>query len=261
MPLTKGFKMVTKIFDNHKERIITGAALGAAVLIIGFIDNFFIMWLTLGAIYLVSFNEASKLFGVEKDGLLPFAAILWILAAFYPYGDDLFVLAGVAYAGAIAFNKELKWNDFLPFIYPTAGMLFILTMYQEYGVLSLLWLLIVVAMTDIGAYAVGKSVGKTPFCETSPNKTMEGVVGGIVVATLAGMFAGLAIVELSVAFVISFMVAVSSIFGDLFESRLKRDADVKDSGDILPGHGGMLDRIDGYLFGSVVMLVLLRGLV
>jgi len=55
--------------------------------------------------------------------------------------------------------------------------------------------------------------------------------------------------------------AISSIFGDLFESSLKRSADVKDSGDILPGHGGVLDRIDGYLFGAIVMLVLLRGLV
>ena len=126
---------------------------------------------------------------------------------------------------------------------------------------SLLWLLAVVAFTDIGAYFVGKSIGKTQFCETSPNKTMEGVVGGIALATFGGMFFGLGIVDLGVAFLISFAVAVSSIFGDLFESSLKRAAGVKDSGDLLPGHGGVLDRIDGYLFGGIVMLVLLRGLV
>jgi phosphatidate cytidylyltransferase len=57
---------------------------------------------------------------------------------------------------------------------------------------------------------------------------------------------------------ISLVVAVASVFGDLFESYLKREADVKDSGDILPGHGGILDRTDGYLFGGIVMLVLLR---
>ena len=219
------------------------------------------MWLVLGVVYLLAFREAMRLFKIKNSSLMIYALGLWLLAGIYPYGDDLFVLAGVAYASAVAFNKELKWNNFFPFIYPTAGILFIFTMYQEYGVLSLLWLLVIVAMTDVGAYAVGKSMGKTPFCETSPNKTMEGVVGGIVVATLSGMFVGLNIVDLGVAFIISFMVATSSIFGDLFESSLKRSAGVKDSGDILPGHGGILDRIDGYLFGAIVMLVLLRGLV
>jgi len=249
------------MFENNRERIVTGLALLAGVFIIGIIDNFFLMWLVFGGIYLLAFKESVRLFEVEKDNLLPFAIGLWLVAGIYPYGDDLFVLAGVAYASAVAFNKELPWKDFFPFIYPTAGTLFMFTMYQEYGVISLLWLIVVVALTDIGAYAVGKSIGKTPFCETSPNKTMEGVIGGISVATLGGMFFGLPIVDLGVAFIISFMVAVSSIFGDLYESSLKRAADVKDSGDILPGHGGILDRIDGYLFGGIVMLVLLRGLV
>jgi phosphatidate cytidylyltransferase len=246
---------------SDKERVVTGFALLAGVFVIGLIDNFFVMWLVLGGVYILAFKEAAKLYGVQNDKLLPYAFGLWLVAGVYPYGDDLFVLAGVAYASAVAYNKELAWRDFFPFIYPTAGMLFILTMYEEYGVMALLWLLAVVALSDVGAYGVGKSIGKTPFCETSPNKTMEGVVGGIVVATLGGMFFGLEIVDLGVAFLISFFVSVSSIFGDLYESSLKRAAGVKDSGDILPGHGGVLDRIDGYLFGAVVMLVLLRGLV
>jgi len=249
------------MFGEHSERVTTGLALLGGVALIGLIDNFFIMWLFFGMVYLLAFKEAVKLFQVENDGLLPFAAGVWLLAGIYPYGDDLFVLAGVAYASAVAFNKEIEWKDFFPFIYPTAGMLFMFTMYQEYGVLSLLWLLAVVALTDIGAYAVGKSIGKTQFCATSPNKTMEGVVGGIAVATFGGMFFGLTIVDFGVAFLISFGVAVTSIFGDLYESSLKRSAGVKDSGDLLPGHGGVLDRIDGYLFGGIVMLVLLRGLV
>jgi phosphatidate cytidylyltransferase len=249
------------IFNNHKERIVTGVGLLVAVLIVGLIDNFFVMWLVFGGIYILAFKEAMKLFDVDNDSIVIYAIGIWLLAAVYPYGDDLFVLAGVTYASAIAYNKELQWKEFFPFIYPTAGILFMFTMYQEYGVLSLLWLVVVVAMTDVGAYAVGKSIGKTPFCETSPNKTMEGVVGGIAVATISGMFMGLSIVDLSIAFFISFGVSVSSIFGDLFESSLKRAAGVKDSGNLLPGHGGVLDRIDGYLFGSVVMLVLLRGLV
>ncbi len=249
------------MFANSKERIVTGVALLAAVFVIGWIDNFYVMWFVFGVIYLLAFKEAIKLFGVEKDNLLPYAAFLWLLTGIYPYGDDLFVLAGVGYASLVAYNKEVKWRDFFPFIYPTAGLLFIFSMYEEYGVLSLLWLLAVVALTDVGAYVVGKSIGKTPFCETSPNKTLEGVFGGVVVATFAGAFFGLYVVDFWTALIISFAVSATSIFGDLFESSLKRSAGVKDSGTLLPGHGGVLDRIDGYLFGGIVMLVLLRGLV
>jgi len=249
------------MLENNKERIVTGVVLLAAVFVIGFIDNFFLMWLVFGAIYLLAFKEAIILFGVEKDNLLPYAAIVWLLAAIYPYGDDLFVLAGVGYASLVAYNKDVQWKDFFPFLYPTAGLLFVFTMYQEYGVLSLLWLLAVVALTDIGAYVVGKSIGKTSFSPTSPNKTLEGVFGGIAIATVVGAFFGLYVVDFWTALIISLMVSVSSIFGDLFESSLKRSAGVKDSGNLLPGHGGVLDRIDGYLFGGIVMLVLLRGLV
>jgi len=249
------------IYENNKERIITGFSLVGAVLAIGFIDNFFLTWAVVGAIYILAFKEALILFDIKNKNLLFYGIGIWLLALIYPYGDDLFVLAGVAYASAVAYNPELKWKSFFPFIYPTAGMLFLFTMYQEYGMIAMLWLVLTVAMTDVGAYAVGKSVGKTQFCETSPNKTIEGVAGGILVATLSGMFVGLSIVDMDVAFIISFVVATSSIFGDLFESSLKRTAGVKDSGNILPGHGGVLDRIDGYLFGAIVMLVLLRGLV
>ena len=249
------------MFGSHQERIVTGVALALAVLIIGWIDNFFIMWAFFGVIYIVAFKEANKLFEIPQNSHIGYALGLWAIAGIYPYGDDLFVLAGVFYASAVAFNRDLEWKYFFPFIYPTAGLLFTFTMYQEYGVVTLLWLLVVVAMTDVGAYAVGKSIGKTPFCETSPNKTMEGVVGGIAVATVAGMFLGLTFVDFGTSLVISFAVSVSSIFGDLYESSLKRAADVKDSGSLLPGHGGVLDRIDGYLFGAIVMLVLLRGLV
>jgi len=249
------------IYENNKDRINTGLALVGVALAIGFIDNFLLTWAVVGSVYILAFNEALRLFEIENKNLLFYGVGIWLLAFIYPYGDDLFVLAGVAYASAVAYNPELKWKSFFPFIYPTAGMLFLFTMYQEYGMLAMLWLVLTVAMTDVGAYAVGKSVGKTQFCETSPNKTMEGVVGGILVATLSGMFVGLSIVDMDVAFVVSFMVATSSIFGDLFESSLKRQAGVKDSGDLLPGHGGVLDRIDGYLFGAIVMLVLLRGLV
>jgi len=244
-----------------KERIVTGVLLLGGVYLIGVIDSFFLTWLFLGAVYMLAFYEATKLFDVKNNALYFYALLLWIIASIYPYGDDLFVIAGVVFASVVAYTQRLEWKNFLPFLYPTAGMLFTLSLYKEYGIISLLWLLVVVAAADIGAYVVGKSIGKTPFCVTSPKKTLEGVIGGIVFATIGGAFVGVMIIDIEKAVIVSLFVAIASVFGDLFESYLKRKAGVKDSGAILPGHGGVLDRIDGYLFGSVVMLVILRGIV
>ena len=93
------------------------------------------------------------------------------------------------------------------------------------------------------------------------NKTLEGVAGGVVAAVLLGGMVGTHFVSLQTALLISMLVSLASIFGDLYESYLKRQAGVKDSGALFPGHGGMLDRVDGYLFGGVILLILLRGIV
>ena len=140
-------------------------------------------------------------------------------------------------------------------------MLFVLTLYQDYGMMTMMWLLVAVAVTDVGAYFTGKAIGRTKFSDTSPKKTLEGVFGGVILATLAGSFVGVNVVPFWIAIVVTFFTSVSSVFGDLFESYLKREAGVKDSGDILPGHGGALDRVDGYLFGAIMMLLSLRALI
>ncbi len=244
-----------------QTRIITAVFLGLGVLTIGLINNFWLIWLSLGAVYMLAFHEATRLFGINNNSLYAYAAILWIVAALYPYSEDLLIVSGLVFVGAVAYTQNIPFRNFLPFMYPTAGMLYLLSLYQEYGIVALLWLLVVVASADIGAYFVGKSIGRTPFSISSPSKTREGVYGGIAVATVAGFFVGIGIVEnMSQAVIISMAVAIAAVFGDLFESYLKRSAGVKDSGNILPGHGGILDRIDGYLFGSIVMLILLRGL-
>lgn len=247
--------------NSLQQRIVTGIVLVAIVLTVGLIDNFWLMWTFLGLVYMFAFYEATRLFEINNNSLYAYASILWLAAALYPYGEDLFVIAGLIFAGVVAYTQNVSWKNFLPFIYPTAGMLFILSMYQDYGVKALFWLLVVVAATDVGAYIVGRTIGKTPFSPSSPKKTREGVYGGIVAATAAGFFVGILIVDMDKAIIISMMASIGAVFGDLFESYLKRHAGVKDSGTLLPGHGGILDRIDGYLFASIVMLVLLRGLV
>jgi phosphatidate cytidylyltransferase len=251
---------LTKIYTDHKERIDTAVVLLAAVILIGIFNNFFLIWATLGVIYLVAFREANTLFGVDKNSNIYLAGALWVLAAFYPKADDLFLLAALIVAAVYVYDPKREVKSLFGFIYPTAGMLFMLTLYADYGIYSIFWMIMIVAGTDIGAYVVGKSIGKSKFSPTSPNKTMEGVLGGITIGMLFGLVVGVYEVGAWTALFISAATAAISVFGDLFESYLKRKADVKDSGNFLPGHGGALDRIDGYLFGAIMMVVLLRGL-
>ena len=246
------------IMAESSTRIKTGVALVVGLLIIGFIDSFFLTWVLFGGLMLVAINEAMRLFKVDEDSIYVYAIIMWIVAYFYPKPEDLIFVVGIVFASILAYTKNLNKELFLPLMYPMASFLFLLSLYISFGMESLLWLLVVVAGTDVGAYFVGKSIGATKFCETSPNKTLEGVAGGIVTAAILGVTFSPESIGFFTAFIISFVVAIASVFGDLFESYLKREADIKDSGDILPGHGGILDRTDGYLFGGIVMLILLR---
>ena len=250
-----------KIFTDHTERWLTGIGLLALVGFIGWIDNFFVMWLFLGVIYMFAFYEAMKLFKLVSPSSYFWAMLLWIIAYFYPNPDDLFFLIAIIFAASIAYFHNFDQRLLLPFLYPVSGVMFFLVLYVDYGVQAMIWLLVTVALTDIGAFFTGKAIGKTKFSDTSPNKTLEGVFGRIVIATLIGTYVGLSIAPLWIAFVVTFVTASSSIFGDLFESYLKREAGVKDSGDILPDHSGILDRIDGYLFGAPMMIIALRALI
>ncbi len=250
---------MTKLITDYQARWVTGIALLALVGFIGWIDNFFIMWSFLGLVYIFAFYEAMQLFRLSNTTIYFWAILLWIFAYFYPNPDDLFFLFMILFGGTLAYNHNFNPKLILPFLYPVSGILFFLILYQDFGIAAMGWLLVTVAMTDMGAFFVGKMIGKTKFSDTSPNKTLEGVAGGIVVATITGTYVGMMVAPMSVAIFVTLFTAISSIFGDLFESYLKREAGVKDSGDLLPGHGGILDRIDGYLFAAIVMVVTLRA--
>lgn len=111
--------------------------------------------------------------------------------------------------------------------------------------------------SDSMAYYIGKGMGKIKlYKEVSPNKTVEGAAGSFLGGAIGALVLKLTIVRqltISSAVVIGIMIGIISIIGDLVESMFKRDAGVKDSGVIIPGHGGVLDKIDGVLFAGPVL--------
>jgi phosphatidate cytidylyltransferase len=129
------------------------------------------------------------------------------------------------------------------------------------------WLLLLVFAVwsyDTGAYLVGKNLGRTKFLtHISPSKTVEGVIGGVIATTVvtALMLWGLGVNPVH-ALVLGPLTALAAQAGDLAESVLKRAAGAKDSGTLIPGHGGILDRVDSFLFAApVVTLYVLAVLV
>jgi phosphatidate cytidylyltransferase len=250
------------LITDHIDRWKTAGILLFVVAVVGLIDHVFITWLFFGVIYLVAFYEATKLFAATQTWLFSYALLIWVAAGLYPHPSDIMLFALMLFAGNMAYFKRVEPQGLYALLYPTAGMLFIWMLYLGYGMNALLWMLVIVALTDVGAFFVGKAIGKTPFCATSPNKTLEGVIGGFALGSIVGAFVGSSLLELPFfwALLISMVASDASIFGDLFESYLKRRANVKDSGNFLPGHGGALDRIDGYLFASIAIYILLQGL-
>jgi phosphatidate cytidylyltransferase len=135
------------------------------------------------------------------------------------------------------------------------------------GRLMLFYLIIVVKMNDAGGYFVGRFLGRHRMAPTiSPAKTWEGFVGGLLASVAASLVffrvTGNAIgdVDVSVrhAVVLSLVLAVTGVMGDLFESMMKRSVGVKDSGSFIPGMGGLLDVVDSLLFGAPVLYVYVR---
>lgn len=121
----------------------------------------------------------------------------------------------------------------------------------------LMYVFLLVWCADSGAYFIGRKFGKRKLApNVSPNKSIEGFIGGIITASFVAMGVGFGL-ELGTVALIAFLglsglTVLASVLGDLFESMLKRRAGIKDSGSILPGHGGVLDRIDSLLSATPV---------
>lgn len=131
---------------------------------------------------------------------------------------------------------------------------------RAYGLTFMFLVLLVIWATDTGAYLIGKQIGKTKLApNVSPNKTVEGALGGTLLSAVVSAIY-LYFFPLFTSYLLSllFMIVISAVgqLGDLIESKIKREYGVKDSGNLLPGHGGILDRFDSLLLVLNVLFII-----
>ena len=201
--------------------------------------------LALGA---AGFASAAVLFGLRWPGtalaLLALGAVA--VAGLASAGRRAWILAGGAYAGAMLAAPAVLRGD------------------AEFGFLAVLLIFGVVWTTDVMAYFLGRALGGPKLWPAvSPKKTWSGAVGGAVAATIAGsgLAAWAGLDRLAVLAWVCAALSVAAQAGDLFESALKRRFGAKNASGLIPGHGGLMDRLDGFVAAAVVatLLGLMRG--
>jgi phosphatidate cytidylyltransferase len=186
---------------------------------------------------------------LEKyESVLVGAIIVASLVSAFAHGTDRFAgRCGMTLFGSLYLGKLLSY--------------FVLMRNGPHGVANTIWVVVLVALTDIVGMLAGLRFGKTKMApRLSPLKTWEGAVAAFVVATgVGGALTYLPAIgaPLWLGLALGASVAVAAEIGDLFESALKRNAQIKDSGNIIGGHGGVLDRFDSYLVAGVVAYTVL----
>lgn len=169
------------------------------------------------------------------------------------------LVVGAALVLAMDVSKHRGWTAFGVFYAAAAFVPVVLLRADEIGLVAVLWLFAVVWSTDIAAFYCGRAFGgPLLWPAVSPKKTWAGAVGGALAAIIAGSAtvwaAGVSLRPAHV--LVALAVSIASQAGDLFESAMKRKFHVKDASQIIPGHGGVMDRLDGFVAAATVALAI-----
>lgn len=204
----------------------------------------------LAALALVAFVESLKLVkACGRSRALPLALALFLIPA--AILDPFVKLAALV---TLLNLSGLRFPRMIETLYPAqvvAGCMAAAFLRGQFGPALELTAFVVTWSADTGAYLAGMTFGRTKLAsEISPKKTREGAVGGLVGALIAGGIAGAMAGRLAECLVFGAVAGIAGQAGDLAESKLKRLAGVKDSGALLPGHGGALDRFDAFLVNA-----------
>ncbi len=249
--------------SNLQQRIISGVILALVVLLVTWLGGFAfrLLAVAIGAAVYVEWRTITALDAGTSAKIAEFGLVIvfaTILAGLPPTVVFALILFMTAFAILLVLiGQAKKWLP-LGLAYaavPAASFAFLRSDNAE-GLFAILFLFAIVWSTDIFAYFVGRSLGGPKLApQISPNKTWSGAIGG----TAAAVAAGLGLAGLSgpagnaiLPFVIIFVSMLAQI-GDLFESWIKRQFGVKDSGTLIPGHGGVMDRVDGLVVAATAL--------
>ena len=263
------------------KRIRTGIPLAAGIALVVFAPTFVVGLVVLVLAFIGAQELTTMLAGKEDkidstvllpEWMLPVAAVLMGLGAL---GGESGLHAALLISAAgwiiieLVFTPKNELSKFTPLGFGLFGMVWIIwslahmTLIKELpdGTALLFYLLFVISFSDIFAYFGGKRFGKSMLAPTiSPKKTWEGSFFGVVGGGIVGAVFGEITMSMFWLYgmMLAMVLAVVGQFGDLIESKIKRLCNVKDSGKILPGHGGILDRIDGHMLAAPVFYYLLK---
>ncbi|KOO46584.1 phosphatidate cytidylyltransferase [Priestia koreensis] len=256
-----------------KQRIITAIiaiAIFVPVVYLGGIPFATVIYLA-GTVGLYELLRMKKMSIVSVPGLLSFL-LLWLLLAPHTWLIHAYKMEGIVVAVLLFLTYSVLTKNRFTFdevgfallstVYVGMGFCYMLEI-RSGGLVYLLFALFIIWATDSGAYFVGRAVGKKKLWpEISPNKTIEGAVGGVVCAlVVAALFFFFAPLDQSLIYLllIGLVISIFGQIGDLAQSAFKRHYGVKDSGKILPGHGGILDRFDSLLFILPILYFLMMA--
>jgi len=228
---------------------------------------------------LIALNEFQSFSKYRSQGLITIllGTLIFAYSHFHSFAGQInsnwiwiLALVPLIIPITVLFSKDSKnpiydiGFSFLSIVYITVPLVLLNLLSVNSG-LNTPWVIIsmfiIIWTNDTFAYLSGLVFGKHKlFVRISPKKTWEGFIGGVLFALVAGYFLHLLIDNISLVewLILTLLIAVSSVFGDFIESLLKRSASLKDSGKIMPGHGGILDRIDSTLFVAPVVFVYLQ---
>lgn len=268
--------------NNFLQRTISGAVL-IILIVASILWNKYLFGIVFAVITALAIFEFHRLTNQQKGVCVnPTVAIIGALLLFassFLYASGILptiVYLTYLFFAVVVFIAELyrkkeqpihNWAYFFLgqfFVALPFSLLNFILFVPSYQPIVLLAVFVTIWVNDTGAYLVGMTFGKHRLFERiSPKKSWEGFVGGAVFALISGYVFSLFIPEISLLewFIFSEIIVVFGTFGDLTESLLKRTLNVKDSGNIIPGHGGILDRFDSMLLAAPIICIYLQLLI